>query len=105
MSELSAEAAARLEAARDRYRNSLNDKHDALIVLRETFDSPDYEQMMDLRHQAHKIAGSAGLYGFESLRQSAATLDDTLRQTNPDAARIRSLLDNLIQELDALRQQ
>ncbi len=105
MTELSPEASERLKAARDRYQSSLPLKSSALKVLRKSLDNPEFETMMDMRNQAHKIAGSAGLYGFEGLQRTAAALDQALRQTSQDDTNIRGLIDQLINELDRLCQQ
>ncbi|NNN05508.1 MAG: hypothetical protein HKL90_06375 [Elusimicrobia bacterium] len=54
-----------------------------------------------VREAAHRLAGSAGLYGFDSAGALAATLEADLAAGAPSAADVRARLDALARALNA----
>ncbi len=52
----------------------------------------DWEQM---RRAAHQLKGAAGSYGFAPITSGAASLEDTIRQAQPEAD-IRRACDELV---------
>ncbi len=55
----------------------------------------------EVREAAHKLAGSAGLYGFESAGALAAALEAELAAGAPPAAAVLTRLDALARALKA----
>ena len=58
-----------------------------------------------LFQQVHRLAGSAGSYGFESLGQAASVVDRYLIANSPQVAdlpELSSLLQNLLDEIDEI---
>jgi chemotaxis protein histidine kinase CheA len=55
------------EALRRRYIDSFPDKWAALDAAASGLSGHDPEALLLLRMQAHKLAGSAGMYGFDDL--------------------------------------
>ncbi len=102
MTEFSEEARKRLEAQRLKYLESLNNKRAALSILEEDWNDGQIAVLVDIRHIAHKLAGSAGLYGFDSLAVASRRLDEELRLTSPTDKSVREALDGMIRELDEL---
>lgn len=54
-----------------------------------------------VREAAHRLAGSAGLYGFDPAGALAATLEADLAAGVPPAADVRARLDALARALNA----
>lgn len=58
-----------------------------------------------LFQQVHRLAGSAGSYGFESLGMAASVVDRYLIANSPgvtDLPELESLLQKLLNEIDAI---
>lgn len=58
-----------------------------------------------LFQQVHRLAGSAGSYGFEELGQVASVVDRFLTASSPQVAdlpELKSLLQKLLEEIDAI---
>ena len=58
-----------------------------------------------LFQQVHRLAGSAGSYGFESLGQAASVVDRYLIANLPgdaDLVVLKSLLQDLLDEIDGI---
>jgi HPt (histidine-containing phosphotransfer) domain-containing protein len=60
--------------------------------LRERLGETDWE---GLRRVAHQLKGAAGSYGFQPITQMAASVEDSIRQAQPEEE-IRRLVDELI---------
>ena len=61
----------------------------------------------NLFQQVHRLAGSAGSYGFESLGQAAAVLDRYMIANSPepgDLPELASMLQKLLDEIDKIIQ-
>lgn len=59
------------EPLRRRYLESFPAKAAALNLVLDTLSDGNPESIRQLRDLAHKLAGSAGMYGFEELGQQA----------------------------------
>jgi HPt (histidine-containing phosphotransfer) domain-containing protein len=59
------------EALRRRYLDSFPDKRAALEAASANLVNHDAEAQQGLRQLAHKLAGSAGMYGFDDIGQLA----------------------------------
>ncbi len=59
------------EALRRRYIDSFPDKRAALEAASADLDNQGAESQQTLRQLAHKLAGSAGMYGFDDIGQLA----------------------------------
>ncbi len=71
-----------LDALRAQYRASLPDKWSELEqywqAVRADTEAERREGLRRLQRRAHKLAGSAGSYGFEAIGAAAEALDDLL---------------------------
>jgi HPt (histidine-containing phosphotransfer) domain-containing protein len=88
-----------IEAARIEFAGGLEAKAAALEAL------VGNGAWVDARRAAHKLRGSAGVYGFAALGEAAAVLDDLMCGAggSPDAeacARIREKLDDVRSEAE-----
>jgi HPt (histidine-containing phosphotransfer) domain-containing protein len=62
----------------------------------------------DLFQHVHRLAGSAGSYGFETLGQAASVVDRYLISHEPEAIdlpELESMLQVLVNEIDKIAQQ
>ena len=80
-----------IEAARIEFAQALSGKADALIAQCES------GAWDEIRRAAHRLRGSAGVYGFSAIGTAAATVEDLLFQAggSPDTVvrtRVRALL-------------
>ena len=77
MLELSPQAQMRLQQMRDHYKQSLPDKKAELEASWATCREAAWqgESVAELKGLAHKLGGSAGLYGFDALGKAARALD------------------------------
>lgn len=103
MTDLSEQARKRLEQQRIKYLEGLRDKTLALNILDQDWRDGQLDVLMDIRHVAHKLAGSAGLYGFDALSRVARKLDEELRLTSPSEKTVRVALDSVLEELQRLQ--
>jgi len=100
----------RMEALRTRYAASLPDKRAALLAAwqawRASDDAPAY--LRELATQAHRLAGSAGSYGYDELGASASALDRlvaSLPHAPGDTARLDDAVRALLAAIDAAQTQ
>lgn len=102
--ELSAAAQAKLAARKERYIESLRAKRIELEQLAgPVLEGEHGGRTLDaLRESVHKIAGSAGLYGFADLQQSSAALDQALLESGrlEIAAELPELIQNVLSAFD-----
>ena len=92
---------------RRRYVESMPDKREmisqCLAQISEAMLSGETKLCEKLFQQVHRLAGSAGSYGFESLGQAALAMDRYL-VTNPTGVsnlhELASMLQNLLDEID-----
>ena len=96
---------AELAAERDEYRERLRMNAFTLIRLRTTLrnDATSTSVLTEIRTVAHKLAGSAGMYGFRELGCLAAALQDSIiemRAGRGARGRTRADLDALIDGLN-----
>ncbi len=78
---LSPKARERLAHLRESYRRSLDDKRIAIDAAHRAAVTADFapEALAEFRHLIHKLAGSAGTYGFDDVFRCADTLEGTLK--------------------------
>jgi len=100
----------RMEALRQRYADSLADKRAALVDAWERWraanGSPDL--LRKLATLAHRLAGSAGSYGYDDLGACASALDRiaAARQDAPvDHAAVDAAVRALLAAIDAAQAQ
>lgn len=104
--ELSPAAQVKLAARKERYVASLKDKRAELERLASPILADDIQAatLEPLRDAVHKIAGSAGLYGFPELQSSASALDLALLKVgnldDPVAPVFRRLIEKLFTAFD-----
>jgi HPt (histidine-containing phosphotransfer) domain-containing protein len=98
-------SAAELEAERNEYLGRVLANAPVLIRLREALRSNPMSPSVlnELRAVTHKLAGSAGLYGFMAMSLSAAKLEDSIiaRRSDRDRSeRVESDLDALVDDIE-----
>jgi CheY-like chemotaxis protein/HPt (histidine-containing phosphotransfer) domain-containing protein len=88
------------EALTQRYRASLPEKQSELALAWEQWLAAPADHAAKLRFQSlvHKLAGSAGLYGFEDLGRQARTLDGLLSSWEQETPPLRLPLDEFCRE-------
>ncbi len=79
--DLSPQGRERLARLREKYRRSLDEKRSAIAAAHRAAVAADFapEALAEFRHLVHKLAGSAGTYGFDGIFQCADALEDTLK--------------------------
>ena len=106
--ELSPAAQAKLASRKARYVTSLRDKHREIEQLaKPVVDGATDAPTLDvLREAVHKLAGSAGLYGFGELQSAASELDLALLKagnlSTPLTPRLSELIDDLLSAFDLI---
>lgn len=95
----SADAGARLREVTERIRGRTKDDFGRLVALANDGAAGRAEHLPEVRRIAHRIAGSAGLFGDGDLGDAARQLDDLLAEPSADPAAIRTSLDALIGKL------
>jgi len=100
----------RMDALRKRYADSLADKRAALVGAWETWrastGSPAH--LRDLAMLAHRLAGSAGSYGYDELGACASALDrvaTALQDVPGDHAPLDGAMRALLAAIDAAQAQ
>lgn len=73
---------------------------DKLNTLRAFASADDHE---NLRREAHKLRGSAGGYGFQTLSELAGRLEDSCQNVPRDESTILRNLDELLDHLARVR--
>ena len=93
MKDLSNLAGERHEKLLRGYVASLPDKQARIEACWLQVQATDFSpsSMAGLRDLAHRLAGSAGSYGFDSLGEAAATLDEALDIEVPGVAQRREI--------------
>lgn len=86
------------EPLRKRYVSSFADKRVALEASLESLDAGSANEPAGLRGLAHKISGSAGMYGFDDLGQGARDVVHAI-DGRSELALIRQLAHKLITQL------
>ncbi|MFO1495943.1 MAG: Hpt domain-containing protein [Lysobacterales bacterium] len=86
------------EALRLRYLQSFPGKIDALQAVSATLTAEGAEARRQLRDLTHKLAGSAGMYGFDDLGLQARAVVHAIDATAADAE-IQELLERLLKGL------
>ncbi|KAB2898335.1 MAG: hypothetical protein F9K31_10135 [Dokdonella sp.] len=68
----------KLQALRQRYAAGLSDKRSALLAQWRAWRASghDDEHLRELAMQAHRLAGSAGCYGYATIGMHAGRLDE-----------------------------
>lgn len=89
------------EALTQRYRASLPEKQSELALAWEQWLAIPGEHGAKLKLQSlvHKLAGSAGLYGFEDLGRQARAVDGTLAAWEDETPTLRKPLDEFCREV------
>jgi len=100
----------RMEALRQRYAASLADKRAALTGAWDTWRHSDRSpaQLRELATQAHRMAGSAGSYGYEELGACASALDrlvTRVQDAHADAAALDAAVQAVLAAIDAAQAQ
>ena len=100
----------RMDALRKRYADSLADKRAALVGAWEAWRAADRSSahLRELAMQAHRLAGSAGSYGYDALGASAGALDrlaTSMQDARGDAARVDDAVQAVLAAIDAARAQ
>lgn len=92
-----------------RYIESMPEKRAAICQcmdqVRTAVRSGETDLCEKLFQQVHRLAGSAGSYGFESLGMAASVVDRYLIANSPgvtDLPELESLLQKLLNEIDAI---
>ncbi len=70
---------------------------DRMASVTAALDGGDYDQ---LQVYAHQLKGSAGSYGFQSITDAAAGLEDALKSGSPNPAILKPHADALLDLLD-----
>ncbi len=70
--------------------------HDRRTALKTQFDAGCWDEV---RRLAHQIKGAGGGYGFDSLSQVAAQLEEACRKTDPSIDEISVRLDQVLDHL------
>ncbi|NND81481.1 MAG: hypothetical protein HKN50_03555 [Gammaproteobacteria bacterium] len=88
-----------IELLQQRYRTSLIEKSVEIAELRIQYESTDDDESAALASQTlgdflHKLAGSAGMYGYTEIAISARNIMMTLQ--NDDSGQLSAQLDQLI---------
>jgi HPt (histidine-containing phosphotransfer) domain-containing protein len=71
-----------------------------LVQLAERIDA-DKEAVTEIRFIAHRLAGSAGTFGFARLSGPAGALDDLISGGSREAGSIREHVGQLVTAIDA----
>lgn len=71
--------------------------HDRRTALKTQFDAGRWDE---LRRLAHQIKGAGGGYGFDSLSQVAARLEEACRKAEPSMDEICVRLDQVLDHLE-----
>lgn len=89
------------DALTQRYRASLPEKQSELALAWEQWLAQPTEHAAKLRFQTlvHKLAGSAGLYGFEDLGRQARSVDAALAAWEEETPPLRKPLDEFCREV------
>ena len=89
------------DALTQRYRASLPEKQSELALAWEQWLAAPGEQAAKLRFQGlvHKLAGSAGLYGFEDLGRQARSVDSSLAAWEEETPPLRRPLEEFCREV------
>ena len=108
---LSEQAQKLIAKQRRRYIESMPDKREVICLclaqVSNAVSSGEGNLCDTLFQQVHRLAGSAGSYGFESLGQAASVVDRYLIANSPaviDLPELESLLQNLLDEIDDIIQ-
>jgi hypothetical protein len=107
---LSENAKALIEQQRQKYIKSLPAKRDRIAECwsRSRATGADAVDRQSLLLQIHRIAGSAGIYGFDGLARIAFETDQMLYSCNLEEAlpeKLCSLMDQIISEFNLVIQQ
>ncbi|NNK51389.1 MAG: Hpt domain-containing protein [Xanthomonadales bacterium] len=100
MTRLSSEAQAQQARLQQKYFDSLPAKRASLAGDWERVQSSDWSDaaLAALKAGVHRLAGSAGSYGFDQLGEAAAQLESSLR-SGSGAAGFRELIGRQVREL------
>ena len=108
---LSEQAQKLIAKQRRKYIESMPDKREAICQymaqVSNAMRSGKGDLCDTLFQQVHRLAGSAGSYGFESLGEAASVVDRYLIANSPkvtDSPELESLLQNLLNEIDDIIQ-
>lgn len=109
LSTLSEQAQKLIAAQRSRYVDSMPDKRDVIRQCMHQVSaavrSGEPDLCEKLFQQVHRLAGSAGSYGFEELGQAASVVDRYLIANSlqvDDLPELASLLQKLLDEIDEI---
>ena len=104
---LSEKAQKLIAEQRSRYVDSMPAKKKAIrqcmAQVRAAVRSGEPDLCADLFQQVHRLAGSAGSYGFDSLGQAASVVDRYLIEHAPepgDLNELASMLQKMLDEID-----
>ena len=101
MVELSQQAQMRLQQMRDNYKQSLPAKKNDLEEAWASCMQSQWEgdAVAELKSLAHKLGGSAGLYGFDTLGEASRALDAGLSGASlqADKASLQAVLALMVQ--------
>lgn len=99
-----------MEALRKRYADSLADKRTALVGAWEAWRNSGHSPacLRELATLAHRLAGSAGSYGYDELGASASALDrlaGDIHGASAGSARVDTAVRVLLAAIDTARTQ
>jgi HPt (histidine-containing phosphotransfer) domain-containing protein len=94
-----ADTTARLREVQEKIRARTNDDFGRLVVLADELSGGKTERLPEVQRIAHRIAGSASLFGSADLGTAARQLDDLLVARPVDPVLMQNSLDALLQKL------
>jgi HPt (histidine-containing phosphotransfer) domain-containing protein len=90
----------RLHKLAQRFRVRLREDRDHFGVLADEISGGKIDSLPELQRLAHRLAGSAGIFGFSNLSAASQPLDDLLMAGHYDHKLIQKYLDMLIARID-----
>lgn len=88
----------------ERFKERLRESRERLGQL-EAAIRPDAGKIFaEIRHLAHRLAGSAGTFGYDQVGTCASRLDRLLSDGVDDPPAVRAQLRDLLKEIDAARE-
>jgi HPt (histidine-containing phosphotransfer) domain-containing protein len=94
---------ARIAALTEDYRAKLPERLEFFQSLSDQInEDSDIDFITELRHNAHKLAGSAGSYGFTELGEIASEVDTLCKQVIEDPDKRAETILDISEKLSAL---
>lgn len=100
------EVAKELAELTTEYRNSLSDKRREIFVLKQQLEECSWDDsalIHQLYQKIHKLAGSAGSYGFDEVSEAAIAIDSIIKTHRAgnilNKGKISAAMDQLLKRL------